>query len=131
MEGAVLVTTPQDVALADVEKGANMFRNKQIDRPIFGLVENMAWFTPAEHPDEKYYIFGHDGGKQLAETLGVELLGQIPMVASICKGSDDGQPVVRMNDVSGVAFKHLATRVVEAIDRRNATLPPTEIVQTH
>ena len=91
----------------------------------------MAWFTPEAHPDEKYYIFGHDGGKDLAEKLGVELLGQIPLVASICKGSDDGLPVVRMNDVSGVAFKKLATSVVEAIDRRNATMPPTEIVQTH
>jgi ATP-binding protein involved in chromosome partitioning len=98
---------------------------------VLGIVENMSWFTPATHPDEQYFIFGRDGGKQLAETLGVELLGQIPLVAGICKGSDDGLPVVRMSDVSGVAFKQLATRVVEAIDRRNETLPPTEVVQTH
>ena len=125
------VTTPQQVALADARKGISMFMGEHVGVPVLGIVENMSWFTPAAHPDEKYYIFGHDGGKQLAETLGVELLGQIPMVASICKGSDDGQPVVRMNDVSGVAFKNLATRVVEAIDRRNETLPPTEVVQTH
>ena len=90
-----------------------------------------SWFTPAAHPDEQYFIFGCDGGKQLAEKLDVELLGQIPLVAGICKGSDDGQPVVRMNDVSGIAFKKLATRVVEAVDKRNETLPPTEVVQTH
>ena len=129
--GAIVVTTPQQVALADARKGISMFMGEHVNVPVLGIVENMSWFTPAAHPDEKYYIFGHDGGKQLAETLGVELLGQIPMVASICKGSDDGQPVVRMNDVSGVAFKQLATRVVEAIDRRNETLPPTEVVQTH
>jgi ATP-binding protein involved in chromosome partitioning len=98
---------------------------------VLGIVENMSWFTPATQPDEQYFIFGRDGGKQLAEALNVELLGQIPMVASICKGSDDGMPVVRDNDVSGMAFKKLATRVVEAIDKRNETLPPTEVVQTH
>jgi ATP-binding protein involved in chromosome partitioning len=108
-----------------------MFMGEHVNVPVLGIVENMSWFTPAAHPDEQYFIFGRDGGKQLAETLGVELLGQIPLVAGICKGSDDGQPVVRMNDVSGVAFKNLATRVVEAIDRRNETLPPTEVVQTH
>ena len=129
--GAIVVTTPQQVALADARKGISMFLGEHVNVPVLGIVENMSWFTPATHPDEKYYIFGHDGGKQLAETLGVELLGQIPMVASICKGSDDGQPVVRMNDVSGVAFKQLATRVIDAIDRRNETLPPTEVVQTH
>ncbi len=129
--GAIVVTTPQQVALADARKGISMFMGEHVGVPVLGIVENMSWFTPASHPDEKYFIFGHDGGKQLAETLGVELLGQIPLVASICKGSDDGQPVVRMNDVSGVAFKQLATRVVDAIDRRNSTLPPTEVVQTH
>ena len=129
--GAIVVTTPQQVALADARKGISMFMGEHVGVPVLGIVENMSWFTPASHPDEKYYIFGHDGGKQLAETLGVELLGQIPMVASICKGSDDGLPVVRMNDVSGVAFKQLASRVVDAIDHRNKTLPPTEVVQTH
>ena len=129
--GAIVVTTPQQVALADARKGISMFMGEHVGVPVLGIIENMSWFTPASHPDEQYFIFGHDGGKLLAEQLNVELLGQIPLVAGICKGSDDGQPVVRMNDVSGVAFKQLATRVVEAIDRRNETLPPTEVVQTH
>ena len=129
--GAIVVTTPQQVALADARKGISMFMGEHVGVPVLGIVENMSWFTPASHPDEKYYIFGHDGGKLLAEALGVELLGQIPLVASICKGSDDGQPIVRMSDVSGAAFKQLATRVMAAVDRRNQTLPPTEVVQTH
>ena len=129
--GAIVVTTPQQVALADARKGISMFMGEHVNVPVLGIVENMSWFTPAAHPDEQYFIFGRDGGKELAEKLGVELLGQIPLVAGICKGSDDGMPVVRMNDVSGVAFKKLATNVVEAIDRRNQTLPPTEVVQTH
>ena len=129
--GAIVVTTPQEVALADARKGISMFMGEHVNVPVLGIVENMSWFTPASHPDEKYFIFGQDGGKLLAEKLGVELLGQIPLVASICKGSDDGMPVVRMNDVSGTAFKHLATRVINAIDRRNQSMPPTEVVQTH
>jgi ATP-binding protein involved in chromosome partitioning len=129
--GAIVVTTPQQVALADARKGISMFMGEHVGVPVLGIVENMSWFTPAAHPDEQYFIFGHDGGKRLAEQLDVELLGQIPLVAGICKGSDDGQPVVRMNDVSGIAFKKLATRVIEAVDKRNETLPPTEVVQTH
>ena len=78
--GAVIVTTPQDVALADVIRGASMFRSSSINVPILGLVENMAWFTPAELPDNRYYIFGKDGGKNLAEKLGIRFLGQIPIV---------------------------------------------------
>ena len=129
--GAIVVTTPQEVALADARKGISMFMGEHVGVPVLGIVENMSWFTPASHPDEQYFIFGKDGGKLLAEKLDVELLGQIPLVAGICKGSDDGMPVVRMNDVSGVAFKQLATRVIEAVDKRNKTLPPTEVVQTH
>ena len=129
--GAIVVTTPQQVALADARKGISMFTGEHVGVPVLGIVENMSWFTPASHPDEQYFIFGRDGGKDLAEQLGVELLGQIPLVAGICKGSDDGQPVVRMNDVSGIAFKKLATRVMDAVERRNQTLPPTEVVQTH
>jgi len=129
--GAIVVTTPQQVALADARKGISMFTTESVGVPVLGIVENMSWFTPAAHPDEQYFIFGHDGGKQLAEALNVELLGQVPLVAGICKGSDDGQPVVRMNDVSGAAFKQLASRVVDAVDRRNATLPPTTRVHTH
>ena len=129
--GAIVVTTPQEVALADARKGISMFMGEHVGVPVLGIVENMSWFTPASHPDEQYFIFGKDGGKLLAEKLDVELLGQVPLVAGICKGSDDGLPVVRMNDVSGVAFKQLATRVIEAVDKRNKTLPPTEVVQTH
>ena len=129
--GAIVVTTPQEVALADARKGVSMFLGEHVNVPVLGIVENMSWFTPASHPDEQYFIFGRDGGKNLAEKLNVELLGQIPLVASICKGGDDGVPVTMQNNVSGVAFQQLATRVVGAIDRRNESLPPTERVITH
>ncbi len=115
MEGALLVTTPQEVALADVEKGANMFRNKQIERPIFGLVENMAWFTPAEHPDEKYYIFGRDGGARMAEDLGIELLGRIPLVQSIRESGDAGEPAALGTRPDAEAFLSLAGRLAEKL----------------
>ena len=115
MEGAILVTTPQEVALADVEKGANMFRNKNIDRPIFGLVENMAWFTPAEHPDEKYYIFGKDGGVRMAESLGIELLGRIPLVQSIRESGDAGEPAALGTRPDAQAFLSLASRLAEKL----------------
>lgn len=92
--GAVVVSTPQQVALADARKGINMFMNDKVNvPPILGLVENMAWFTPAELPENKYYIFGKDGGKDLAEEMNVPLLGQIPIVQSICEGGDKGVPV--------------------------------------
>ena len=129
--GAIVVTTPQEVALADARKGVSMFLGEHVNVPVLGIVENMSWFTPASHPDEQYFIFGRDGGKHLAEKLGVELLGQIPLVAGICKGGDDGVPVTLQNNVSGVSFQRLATRVVAAIDQRNQSLPPTERVITH
>ncbi len=129
--GAVVVTTPQQVALADARKGIAMFMGEQVNVPVLGIIENMSWFTPAAHPTEQYFIFGHDGGKQLAEALGVELLGQVPLVASICRGGDDGTPVVMQNSVSGQAFHALARAVVNAVERRNATLPPTRRVITH
>ena len=115
LEGAVLVTTPQEVALADVEKGANMFRNKQIDRPIFGLVENMAWFTPAEHPEEKYYIFGRDGGARMASQLGIDLLGRIPLVQSIRESGDAGEPVALGTRPDARAFLELAGKLAEKL----------------
>ena len=115
MEGAVLVTTPQDVALADVEKGANMFRNKQINRPIFGLVENMAWFTPEDHPDEKYYIFGRDGGARMAADLDIELLGRIPLVQGIRESGDAGEPVALGTRPDAQAFLELAGRLAEKL----------------
>ena len=129
--GAIVVSTPQEVALADARKGISMFQSKEVNVPLLGLVENMSWFTPAAHPDEKYFIFGKDGGKHLAETLGVELLGQIPLVATICKGGDEGVPVTLQNSVSGSAFIALGKAVVAAVDKRNATMPPTKKVSTH
>lgn len=108
MEGAVIVTTPQNVALADVEKGVNMFRNPGVNKPIFGLVENMAWFTPEEHPEEKYFIFGRDGGAKMAEGLGVDLLGQIPLVQSIREGGDSGEPAALGDRPDSLAFRDMA-----------------------
>ena len=111
MEGAVIVSTPQDVALADVEKGVNMFRNDSVRKPIFGLVENMAWFTPAEHPDEKYYLFGKDGGMRMAEKYQIPLLGQIPIVQSIREGGDAGEPAGLSTRPDGLAFIALAEKI--------------------
>ena len=113
LTGAIVVTTPQEVALADARKAIDMFQNDKINVPILGLVENMAWFTPAELPDNRYYIFGHDGGKSLAEELNVPLLGQIPLVQSICNGGDAGMPVALYpNTITGQAFMALADAVL-------------------
>lgn len=128
--GAIVVTTPQEVALADARKGISMFQSDKINVPVLGLVENMAWFTPAELPENKYYLFGKEGGKRLAEELGVPLLGQIPIVQSICEGGDSGVPVALDPDtMTGAAFRTLAQRTVEEVARRNATQAPTERVQ--
>ncbi len=130
ISGAVIVTTPQDVALADAIKGVSMFRSKNINVPILGLVENMAWFTPAELPDNKYYIFGRDGGKKLAEELEVPLLGQIPIVQSIREGGDQGEPAALSDEtLTGAAFAELASKVVDTLQTRNNNLPPTKIVE--
>ena len=112
---------PQQVALADARKGVDMYTNDKVNVPILGLVENMAWFTPAELPENKYYIFGKDGCKQLAEELKVPLLGQIPIVQSICESGDKGTPVR--------AFLQLAAAVVRQVDKRNIEMEPTRIVQ--
>ena len=117
VEGAVIVTTPQPVALADVEKGVNMFRNPSINRPIFGLVENMAWFTPEEHPDEKYYIFGREGGTEMARQLGLDVLGQIPLVQSIREAGDNGEPVALGTRPDSLAFLELARKLVTAVNK--------------
>ena len=111
VSGAVIVTTPQDVALADVEKGVNMFRNKSIGKPIFGLVENMSWFTPEAHPEERYYLFGRDGGAQMAERFGLDLLGQIPIVQGIREGGDNGEPVALGSRPDSLAFLDIARRL--------------------
>lgn len=115
MEGAVIVTTPQNVALADVEKGVNMFRNKNVNREIFGIVENMSWFTPEEHPDEKYFLFGRDGGARMAKSLGVELLAQIPLVQSIRESGDDGEPAALGTRPDAQAFIGLADRLAKKL----------------
>ena len=127
--GAVIVSTPQQVALADARKGINMYRNEKVDVPILGLVENMAWFTPAEHPDEKYFLFGREGVKQLAETMQVPLLGQIPVVQSICENGDNGTPAaLDPSSPTGQAFLQLAARVVTETDRRNLEKEKTKTV---
>lgn len=130
--GAVIVSTPQQVALADARKGVDMYTNDKVNVPILGLVENMAWFTPAELPENKYYLFGKEGCKQLAENLNVPLLGQIPIVQSICEGGDKGTPVaLDENTVTGRAFLQLAAAVVRQVDRRNIEMAPTRIVEVH
>lgn len=128
--GAVIVSTPQNVALADARKGIDMYQNDKVNVPILGLVENMAWFTPAELPENRYYIFGKEGVKRLAEEMNVPLLGQIPIVQSICNSGDEGEPVaVHADSLTGTAFRNLAEAVVRETERRNAELKPTEIVK--
>jgi ATP-binding protein involved in chromosome partitioning len=128
--GAIVVTTPQDVALADARKGINMFMGDKVNVPVLGLVENMAWFTPAELPENKYYIFGKDGGLKLAEELGVPLLGQLPLVQSIREGGDAGRPIAAdENSLTGQAFRELAIKVVERVEFRNASFEATKKVE--
>lgn len=126
--GTVIVTTPQQVALADARKGIAMFRQKSVNVPILGLVENMAWFTPETHPNEKYYIFGREGGVELAKELDIKLLAQVPIVGTICNDSDNGTPVALGDNAAAQAFIHLAREVIDSVDERNATLPPTQKV---
>jgi ATP-binding protein involved in chromosome partitioning len=123
--GVVIVTTPQEVALADARKGISMFTGEKVNVPILGLVENMAWFTPAQHPDERYYIFGREGGVKLAEELGVKLLAQIPLVADVCDNGDAGTPIAMKETMMGYEFRHLAHEVVDAVETRNQTMAPT------
>lgn len=128
--GSVIVTTPQDVALADVIKGVNMFASKSIDVPVLGLIENMAWFTPEELPENKYYIFGKDGGKKLAEQLGLMLMGQIPIVQSIREGGDNGIPSAAKPDtIVGQAFAEIADKLIDQLNLRNETMDPTKKVK--
>ncbi|WP_249219812.1 Mrp/NBP35 family ATP-binding protein [Chitinophaga sp. HK235] len=127
--GAVIVTTPQDVALVDAKKGIAMFSGKQINVPILGLVENMAYFTPAELPENKYYIFGKEGGKKLAEDLEIPFLGQIPLVQSIREGGDTGVPAMASDDkITRKAFLDVAGAAARSIAMRNANIAPTKIV---
>ncbi|XOV94739.1 MAG: Mrp/NBP35 family ATP-binding protein [Bacteroidota bacterium] len=127
--GAVIVTTPQKVALADAIKGLAMFKQGQINVPILGLVENMAYFTPEELPDNKYYIFGEGGGKRLAESEQIPYLGQVPIVQSIRESGDSGYPAVLKDDTTAEAFSNLASSLAQQIAIRNATMAKTKKVE--
>lgn len=129
--GAVIVTTPQKVALSDAIKGLSMFKQPQINVPILGVIENMAYFTPAELPDNKYYIFGRDGGKRLAEKFQVPFLGEVPIVQSIRESGDSGYPAVLKEGITGEAFNMLAENVARQVAIRNAEKKKTEVVQVN
>jgi ATP-binding protein involved in chromosome partitioning len=128
--GVVIVGTPQEVALADVIKGISMFTGDKINVPVLGIVENMAWFTPEELPENRYYIFGKEGCKKLAEERGIALLGQIPIVQSIRESGDEGKPVaLHPESAPGKAFHDLADAVRNAVDKRNREFGPTKKVE--
>ena len=130
LTGAIIVSTPQEVALADALKGMNMFRNDKINVPVLGLVENMAWFTPAELPENKYFIFGNGGCRRLAEKEGVNFLGQIPIVQSVCESGDNGVPAAMdQTSIIGGYFRSLADNVIAAVDYRNNNLAATRKVE--
>jgi len=127
--GAIVVTTPQEVALADARKGIAMFRSEAINVPVLGLVENMSWFVAPELPGRRYYIFGKEGGLRLAQEASVPLLGQIPVVESICNSGDNGTPSALGDTETGQAFMHLAEEVIKEVDKRNRNLDPTKKVK--
>jgi ATP-binding protein involved in chromosome partitioning len=129
--GVVIVTTPQAVALADAKKGIAMFGQAQINVPIIGLAENMAYFTPEELPNNKYYLFGKEGGKKLAEEYDLAFLGQIPLVQSIREGGDEGVPAMMGTDeISKQAFRNITAQTVRNIAIRNAGVPATQVIKT-
>lgn len=128
--GAIVVTTPQEVALVDARKGINMFVSESVNIPVLGLVENMSWFTPRELPENKYYIFGEGGGVRLAEELSIPLLGQIPLVQSVSEAGDAGRPVAANADtLLSEYFSALGNEVVQRIEERNRIQPPTRKVE--
>ena len=128
--GAVVVSTPQQIALADARRGVAMFEQENINVPVLGIVENMAYFTPAELPDNKYYIFGKEGAKNLAKELGVAFLGEIPLVQSICESGDKGTPTALQEGTpQAEAFTQLAKEVVKQVVARNENLPPSEAIR--
>ncbi len=128
--GAVVVSTPQKIALADARKGVAMFQQETINVPVLGIVENMAYFTPDELPENKYYIFGKEGAKHLAEDLKVPFLGEIPLVQSIRESGDVGRPTaLQENTPQAIAFMQLAQNVVQNVVERNSSLPPSEAIK--
>ena len=128
--GVAIVSTPQEVALADARKAVSMFAQESINVPIIGLIENMSYFTPAELPDNKYFIFGKEGGRRLAEEADIPFLGQIPLVQSICESGDNGIPVALDNtSIVGLAFRELAENIAQQIAIRNSTIAPTKMVE--
>jgi ATP-binding protein involved in chromosome partitioning len=130
LTGAIVVTTPQAVATADAKKALSMYTMPTVNVPVIGVVENMAYFTPAELPQNKYYIFGKEGGKNLAQEYSVPFLGEIPIVQSIREGGDNGTPAaLDQNSVTGEAFHELAQNAARYIAIRNATIEPTKKVE--
>ncbi len=127
--GAVIVTTPQKVALADANKGLSMFRQPQINVPVLGVIENMAYFTPEELPDNKYYLFGKEGGKKLAEKYQIPFLGEVPIIQSIRESGDTGYPAVLKNGLTKDAYMELAETVARQVAIRNASTEKTEVVE--
>ncbi len=128
--GAVVVTTPQNVAIADVKKSVDMFKNPTINVPVLGIIENMSYFTPEECPENKYYIFGKDGGKFLAKDLNIAFLGELPLVQSIREAGDSGRPAsLQENSPIADAFEKITQNIVEETMKRNKTLPPTEKIK--
>jgi ATP-binding protein involved in chromosome partitioning len=128
--GAVIVTTPQQVAVADVIKAIGMFKANKIEVPILGIVENMAWFTPAESPDKKYYLFGKGGGQKLSEKFNISIIGQIPLVEKVGENSDSGSPsVIFDNTIEAKAMMDLAKNVISKVEERNKNIAPTKIVE--
>ncbi len=129
--GAIVVTTPQKIALADAGKGVAMFQQPQINVPVLGIIENMAYFTPAELPDNKYYIFGENGGRELAQQRDIEFIGEIPLVQNIRESGDDGKPVVLKDEVVAGAFMNLAKNLAQQIAIRNAKQEKTKVVEVN
>jgi ATP-binding protein involved in chromosome partitioning len=127
--GAIIVTTPQKVALADANKALQMFMQPQINVPVLGIVENMAFFTPLELPNNKYYIFGENGGKELAEKEEVPFLGEIPLVQGIREAGDSGRPYALNNDITATAFNNLTNELARQIAIRNAVAGKTKVVE--
>ena len=124
--GVIVVTTPQEVALADARKGVAMFREPKINVPVLGIVDNMAWFTPEAHPEERYYIFGNDESvDRMAEEYKVPVLARIPIVAAVGDHNDAGHPIALDDTITAAAFAHLSHQVIDAVDTRNNDLPPT------